>query len=95
MNKPWEIRLPEIQIGAFKHVLKDLKERKVSSLCPFDQHTCDRDRPRCGSFVKGLRRNDGKTERVCPCYKFRTKSLIRRIEALLRYNKEVILNGRS
>lgn len=85
MSKSWEIKLTSKELYKFRQILKDLKAKKVSHICPFDSDLCNRNKPTCANFVKGLKQIT--YEKSCPCYKFRTKSLIWRIERLLKYNK--------
>lgn len=87
MSKPWEIKLTEDQLYRFEEILNDLKSKGTSSVCPFTPYLCNRPKPTCANFIKGLRRIDHSTETACPCHKFRTISLIWRIEKLLEYNK--------
>lgn len=85
MPKPWEIKLTKDPLGRFKRILSDLKYGGVSSVCPFDSDSCNRRRPTCTDFVEGLKGINYR--QTCPCHKFRTASLIWRIEALLKYNE--------
>jgi hypothetical protein len=90
MSKPWEIELTKDQLGKFRRILRDLKDIRyggMSNICPFDSFNCNRSRPTCGSFIKGLKKITH--IRRCPCFSFRTASLIWRIEALLEYNKRL------
>lgn len=86
MSKPWEIELTEAQLSRFKRILEDLRYNDASFICPFIPNSCNKSRPTCSSFVKGLKRITRR--RACPCHKFRTASLIWRIEALLEYNEQ-------
>lgn len=87
MSKSWEIKLTNNELYKFRQILKDLRNRGGSFFCPFDSSTCNRSKPTCAVFIKGLKRIDHSSKTACPCYKFRTASLIWRIERLLKYNK--------
>lgn len=87
MSKPWEIELTKDQSYKFVKVLKGLKKNGLSPICPFKPSICNRSKPPCNSFVKGLKRVSSSSKAVCPCFRFRTASLIWRIERLLKYNK--------
>ena len=88
MTKPWEVKLSKDELESFSIILRNLKEFGRSSLCPFNPDTCNRSKPTCFFLIKGLKRNDNKRKLSCPCYKFRTKSLIVRITKLLKYNNQ-------
>lgn len=87
MSKPWETELTKDQLGRFESILSNLKVLKTSTICPFNPRVCDRSRPTCADLVKGLKKIN--LRRACPCYKFRTTSLIWRIKKLLDYNNFV------